>query len=196
MRVVEQSIQDFLVTLKMGLGWVADAGRKLVAMVDRDPHVFDDIMEVKTESWITREVLKTVEAVGRGQIAPELLILPHHVMMRLATLPIEQQILAVNGDIEIAIPPKRANGAWHKTDKPAAKLTETEAYRAITSKGIISAAEQEKRHTRRVNDRHGRFVIVMVDGIPKLIPDDGTVPDFQNQRVKLVNGKALVELYS
>jgi hypothetical protein len=194
MQLVASQISDFLVTLNMGLGWIADAGKKLVAILDKDPNAYDDILEVSSATWLTKEVLLTIEAIGRGQVAPDLLMLPMHVLNRLAVLPTEQQIKAMQG-VEVATPPRNGKGAWNRTSKPASKLTPREAQRAIGPEGLRSAEQQIGVLTRTKGCVLGKYMILIQDGQDPLLVDGDCAPDYEKQRVKVVGGKALIELY-
>ncbi len=144
MRVIESKISQFLVTLNLGLEWLGDAGKKLADMVDENPGCYEDIIEAAPD-WLTIEVLRTLEAIGRGQVKPELLILPLHVYKRLIELPIDEQVRAIAG-VELASVPrngKPGRSGTHKTFiKPACKLSKSEADRAIGPNGIRSPREQ------------------------------------------------------
>jgi len=197
MRVTDQAISDFLATLKLGIEWIGDAGKKLVAIIDRNPQAYDDILEQSTCTWLTGEVLKTIEAIGRGQIAPEMLVLPLHVLNRLSVLPTDEQIKAMQS-VEVAIPSRARNGGWRKIDKPACKLSMREARRAIGPNGVRSVEEQIGRYSKKCESNFGKYHIVMENGqsprLERVIND--SVPDYQKQRVKLINGCALIELYA
>ena len=203
MRVIDEKITDFFSTLNLGLEWIGDAGRKLVAMVDENPSAFDDILEAAPGPWLTLEVLRTIEAVGRGHISTELLLVPLYVLKRLAALPPDVQIQAAQGIDLARVPPNGKPGreGSHPSiyRKPACKLTKAEAHRAIGPNGIRTPAEQLA-NTRYVGGgtSMGKYQIVMQHGQePKLerIPLSGGIPDYQKQRVKLINGCALIELY-
>lgn len=145
MRVLDQTIADFLSTLNLGLEWIGDAGKKLVAMMDTNPSAFDDILDTNPPEWITRDVLRTIEQIGRGKISPELLVLPLHVFNRLSSLPTLEQIKAMQNGVEVVS--KRMScarpGGFTREKKLACKLTVKEAKRAIGPRGIRSPAEQE-----------------------------------------------------
>jgi hypothetical protein len=196
-RVIDQKISDFLVTLDLGLQWIGDAGKKLAAMVDTNPDAFDDILEASTSPWLTKDVLVTIEAIGRGMIAPELLMLPMHVLNRLAVLPTSEQIKAMQG-VEVAVPPRNGKGKWHGTHKPACKLTPREAQRAIGPDGIRSLEEQTGLLARHRPPSLGKYQLILMNGCePKIerVPSDSKLSDYQKQRVKVTNGCALIELY-
>ncbi len=142
MRVIDEKITHFLTTLNLGLEWVADAGKELVAMLDTNPSAFMDILDTKPPAWVTVEVLRTLEAIGRGQISPELLIVPLHVFSRLSVLPPDEQMAAVTKGVEVVS--RVSNGGYHKTSKPACRLTRQEASRAIGPNGFRTPAEQRK----------------------------------------------------
>ena len=196
MRVINQKIGDFLGTLNLGLSWIGDAGKKLVKILDESPQAFDDILEESTSPWLTREVLQTIEAIGRGTIAPEILLLPMHVLNRLSVLPADEQIRAMQG-VDVAVFPRNGKEGHHKTSKPACRLTKAEAARVIGPDGIRSVEDQVAEKRVKNNCAIGKYQIVLEAGqeprITRLL--NGHIPDYQKQRVKLVNGCALIELY-
>lgn len=196
MRVISEKVTDFLSTLNLGLEWISDAGKKLVDMLDTNPDAFEDILEANTNAWLTKEVLLTIEAIGRGTIAPEILILPMHVLSRLSVLPTEQQIKAIQNDIEVAVPPRNGKGPWGRVRKRACELTPREAQRAITPNGIRSADDQVGVLGRPRGASLGKFMIVMMkDSEPTLQRLDHKNDHYEKQLVKLKNGCALVEFY-
>lgn len=198
MRVIDERISDFIVTLNLGLEWIGDAGKKLVAMLDTNPSAFDDILETKPSPWLTREVLQTIEAIGRGQISPEILVLPMHVLNRLSALPTDMQIKAMQG-VDVAVPPRNGKGGWHRVSKPACRLTPRESQRAIGPDGIRPVEDQIGMLSRPKPCVLGKYQVVMEDGqepkLGRIINGEGAIPDYQKQRVKLVNGRALIEFY-
>lgn len=199
MQLIDKQIADFFVTLSMGLEWCLSAGKKLVEIIDRNPSAIDDIVEYKDKpAWITKSVLKTVESIGRGAIAPEALLLPEYVIRRLAPLPMAEQLRLISG-VDVAVPPphntKRKEG-WHKINKPASKLTVNEAKRVIGPNGIRPANEQEGLFCRGKPKTIGLWQIVMENGNPPVITSvTGHISNYEKQRVKLKKGCALIELY-
>lgn len=143
MRVTDKAIQDFFCTLNLGLEWLQDAGKKLVAMLDTNPSAFDDILDADPPAWITRDVLRTIEQIGRGAIAPELLVLPLHVFNRLSSLPTLEQIRAMQEGVDVVKPKNGAHHNFTSQRKLASKLTVKEARQAIGQGRIRTPAEQE-----------------------------------------------------
>jgi hypothetical protein len=197
MRVIDEKITDFLVTLNMGLDWIGNAGKKLADIVDNNPDGFDDILEASTSPWLTRDVLVTIEAIGRGHISPELLMLPMHVLNRLSVLPTSEQIKAIQS-VEVAVPPRNGKGKWHGTHKPACQLTPREAQRAIGPNGLRTLEEQTGLLARSQTPVIGKYQIVIENGCdPRLerVPSETKLRDYEKQRVKIKNGRALIELH-
>lgn len=194
MRVISSKIEEFLSTLNLGLEWIGDAGKKLVSILDDDSHAFEDILEVTTSRWLTRDVLQTLEAIGRGEISPEALILPVHVFKRLVMLPTDEQIIAMQG-VDVAV---GRIGEETVVRKHVAELNQNEAKRVIGPNGIRTPEQQlANKPYNGGGSAVGKYQIVIVNGqeprLERVIRSD--IPDFQKQRVKLVNGCALIELY-
>ncbi len=196
MRVIDEKITDFLTTLNLGLEWIGDAGKKLVAMLDTNPKAFDDIMEGHAPEWLTRDVLRTIEAVGRGQIAPELLMLPLHVFNRLAVLPTEAQVKAMQ---EVEVVSRRTGthrGMTHER-KPACRLTKEESKRVIGPNGIRTAAEQSYILNTPNGDKSlGQFsIVVEKSGKVQIEKLTHRYAEDQTKKIRTKNGVVVVELF-
>jgi len=197
MCITNEKIRSFLSKLNLGLSWIHDAGKQLVEILNKDPDAYDDIIQ-EADEWVTKDILKTVEAIGRGQIAPELLILPIHVFNRLSSLPMEEQLKAIQG-VPVAVDLRSREG-YHVIDKPAAKLSKAESKRVIAPDGRIrTPVEQMQSLTpqTKIGTIIGKYQVVMEAGQePRLSRIfNGELNDYHKQRVKLVHGCALVELY-
>ncbi len=152
MLVIEQKITDFLTDLENGLQSISAAGIKLVALKAENPNCFADIIHAGP-AWLTVGVLQTIEAVGLGQIAPELLVVPLHVFNRLSMLPPEVQLDAIANGVEVMTRGRNGKGAWQKVKRPVCKLNKMEAVRAIGPEGI-RPPEEQIRLTRSERERN------------------------------------------
>jgi hypothetical protein len=126
MLALENKIDRFISKLEMGLTFLADAGRALVELLDEDPSVFDDIIAI--HKWVTVDMLKTVEAIGRKQLEPSTLLLPTHVLRCVAGLPIDDQINAVTKPVVV----RYANS--RPVEKMAKDLSRLEAKKVFCQK--------------------------------------------------------------
>lgn len=162
--VPEHQITSFLGKVKMGVSFFLDAGTQLVEMPDRDPHIFEDILEQAREPWITKDVLKSFEMIGRRQLAVEAMFLPAHVLNKLIELPVGKQTEIAIGTIPVVT--GRRNCAHHVERKPAARLDRSEAARVFGPKGIRSLSEQieilEQQKTKVKS--LGRFTLTVMNG--------------------------------
>lgn len=142
--VLENTIDRFISKIEMGRDFFLDAGQMLVKMVDEEPQVFERILSMKRVDWLTMDVLRTFEAIGRKQLAVEAMFLPSHVISHLITLPVDQQVKISANPV-----PVYTNGsARRRTEmvvhKPASRLTQREAKIALGPEGIRPIEEQKK----------------------------------------------------
>lgn len=164
--VLESKIEHFLGKIKLGVDFFLDAGTMLVEMLDENPSILADIVEQAREPWITEEVLRVFESIGRRQLAVEAMFLPRHVVSRLITLPLDQQREISSGEVPVLTGLR--NGHHKVVHKPAASLSTKEAAVVIGPKGIRPPAEQAqvlemKSHK---EEKIGRYTIQLINGKP------------------------------
>jgi hypothetical protein len=191
--VLDQTIDRFISKIEMGRDFFLDAGRLLVEMVDRDPDILHQIIELKRVHWLTMDVLKTFEAIGRKQLAVEAMFLPPHVIARLIELPHDQQVhIAQNDRIPIVRHSRPRSTDIKRVYKSASRLTLEESRRVIGPNGLRTPTEQIKLLPKK-ETALGRFRILIEDGHIRIEkgPASGT-----GQRVKLNHdGFAVIDLY-
>ena len=135
-------IERFISKINLGVEFFHEAGMLLVKMFDADPNVFDEIITVGNEPWLTKDVLETFLAIGRKQLAVEAMFLPRHVLSRLLALPADQQLAIATQPVEVVTGMRQ--GRPCVIQKRAAKLTRPEAARALGPSGIRAPSEQAK----------------------------------------------------
>lgn len=142
--VLDRKVNDFLGKLHLGKSFFEDAAELLVTMLDEDPQVFDRILEVAHEAWLTRDVLSVFECIGRKQLTVEAMFLPKHVLDRLIAFPEDVQRRIASE----AVPVFRSEGKSRTYQggtvgyKSAKDMTRREAARAIGPAGIRTPEEQ------------------------------------------------------
>ena len=165
-----------------------DAGNQLVSLMDEDPKVFDSILSIAPK-WITRDVLFTVEAIGRGKIEPEALMLPAHIFKRLSMLSPEQQLKLIEGSQVPVVTGLNDSGNPDIKNVPLAKLSFTQATRSIGNGGIRTPEQQVALMKEKQSLGFWKFTVM--NGkvfMTKVNPSDTA------KVVLLFNGQAVVEL--
>ncbi len=164
--VPEHKINSFVGKIKLGISFFEDAGRELVEMLDQDPRIFDEIIAISNEPWVTVEVLQTFESIGRKQLAVEAMFLPKHVLNRLIALPVGQQLEIATKPIQIVT--GNRNGHARVTDMRARDLSGPQARLAIGPAGIRPVAEQKKLLLLKSHKEEsiGRFTVFIMNNKP------------------------------
>lgn len=98
---IENQIDKFISKIELGVSFFKDAGQLLVQMLDRDPHVGQEILR-RNIHWLTPDVLSVFEKIGRDQLAVEAMFLPKHVAERMIGLPLEEQTRIATEPITVA----------------------------------------------------------------------------------------------
>jgi hypothetical protein len=164
--VLESKFETFLSKIKLGVDFFLDAGVMLVEMIDDNPSICADIVEYAREPWITEDVLRVFESIGRKQLAVEAMFLPRHVVSRLMALPLDQQREISTGDIPVVTGMRQGH---HKVvNKPARNLSTKEAAVVLGPKGVRSPAEQSKLIALKSHKEEsiGRFTIFIMNNKP------------------------------
>jgi hypothetical protein len=192
--VLESKINQFVSKISLGVEFFQEAGVMLVEMLDEDPRIFEEIMEVTREKWITMDVLSCFEMIGRKQLAVEAMFLPRHVLNRMLEWPVDKQAALAKDSVAVVTGTK--HGRHWATTKPAAKLTRTEAERVIGPKGVRSVKEQAAMlYSQTKFESCGLFDIYTdKDKTIKMIPSilKSKLPACQS--VRLTSGVAQIEL--
>lgn len=164
--VLESKIETFISKIKLGVDFFLDAGVMLVEMLDHNPHCLADIVEYAREPWITEDVLRVFEAIGRKQLAVEAMFLPRHVVSRLITLPLDQQREISTTEIPVLTGMRQGH---HKiVQKSASKLSTKEAAMVLGPKGIRPPEEQAEILEMKSHKEEsiGRFTVFLVNNKP------------------------------
>ena len=164
--VLEHKIESFLGKIKLGMDFFLDAGIMLVQMLDENPRVLEDIVEQSREPWITEDVLRVFESIGRKQIAVEAMFLPRHVLSRLIALPLEQQATISTSLVPVVTGFRQ--GTHKVVHKRVSSLTTKEAAVVIGTKGIRPPEEQAKELTLPSHKEVsiGRYTIFIMNNKP------------------------------
>ena len=186
--VLESKIDQFLGKLSLGRTFFEDAAKLLVTMIDEDPYVCEQILKSRRADWLTKDILDTFEAIGRKQIALEVMFLPKHIINRMIALPVEQQAQLADATVRVS------NGARnHWIEKPLRKLTSREAMIVIGPKGIRTPEEQQAVIVENVKVV-GCFELTVMNGKAFLKRCEHAN---RAQRVKLdSHGQAIIEIVS
>lgn len=162
--VLEHKIDSFLGKIKLGVDFFLDAGIMLVQMLDENPHVCEDIVRHAKEAWITEDVLRVFESIGRKQLAVEAMFLPRHVISRLISMPIDQQRDIATTSLPVVTGLRQ--GQPRIGYKAASKLSTKEAAVVLGPDGIRAPEEQAKILTMKSHKEEsiGRFTIQVVNG--------------------------------
>jgi hypothetical protein len=187
--VPSSKIDSFISKVEMGVQWFNDAGALLVRMLDEDPDVFADILQRSTCHWLTLDVLKVFELIGRRKLAVEAMFMPPHVLKRLIDLPVEVQQSISTKSVPVAVGLR--DGRHHVTQKPAAELTRAEAGRVLGPNGLVPPSQQVLDAAPMEN--LGRFTIVIVNNKPFIKRSQNTGPA---SRIVAVAGRDIdIELF-
>lgn len=177
--VLESKIDDFLTEIRLGVDFFFSAGQKLVLMLGEDPHVFEEIIERSRVSWITMDVLKGFEMIGRRQLAVQAMFLPKHVLNRMIELPIEEQERLLEKPVSVSAGLRQ--GFHTRVNKPVSQLTRREAKQVFAANGVQSESDQSL----------GRFQITLANGKATIKP---LPPTARCRRIALdENGSVAVE---
>lgn len=145
---IDHKIDRFISKIELGVSFFHDAGKMLVAMLDEDPHVGEEILK-RNIHWLTQDVLTVFEQIGRDQLAVEAMFLPRHVAQRMIGLPLEEQARIANEPIEVQpIREGHRSREYIRRVRPpvtkmAKDLSPRQAAVAIGPQGVRSADEQK-----------------------------------------------------
>lgn len=160
--VLESKIDDFLSEIRLGVDFFFSAGQKLVLMLEEDPRVFEEIIERSKLSWVTMDVLKGFEMIGRKQLAVEAMFLPKHILNRMIGLPLDDQERMLSSPVNVSIGLRRGNQS--RVGKALSKLSRNEAKRVIGPAGIRTVEEQDALPSKPPEKVIGRFSITVMNG--------------------------------
>lgn len=133
---LDREIDDFVSKLNLGFEFLEDAGIKLVELMGRHENLFQQITD--RHEWVTIEMLKTMEAIGKKQIHPRLLLAPKFTLNAFASLPYEEQKWAVENPIAVAQPNLR------QANRRLTDMTCDEVRRVVGDGRIRSVTEQRE----------------------------------------------------
>jgi hypothetical protein len=165
---IENSVKQFISKISLGVDFFEAAGLMLVDMLDRDPYCFDEIMRSARHSgnaWVTLDVLRTFEQIGRKQLAVQAMFLPRHVLDKVISLPVAEQARLATSPVPVVTGLRHG---YHQVErKPLALLTKTEAARTLGPNGLRSPSEQ-KQITLKAHKEEtlGRYTIQIVNNKP------------------------------
>lgn len=164
--VLEHKIESFLGKIKLGVDFFLDAGIMLVQMLDENPRVCEDIVRHAHEEWITEDVLRVFESIGRKQLAVEAMFLPRHVLSRLIALPLDQQATISTSLVPVVTGFRQ--GTHKVVHKRVSSLTTKEAAVVIGPNGIRPPEEQAKELTlpSHKEESIGRFTVFLMNNKP------------------------------
>lgn len=165
---LENSIDNFVAKIRLGIDFFQEAGAVLVKMLDIDPHCFEQIIrQTRTtgNAWITLDVLKTFEQIGRKTLAVDAMFLPRHVLDRMLEMPVQTQVAIASKQVRVISGLRQ--GRHHETKKHLSDLTRREAPVVLGPSGVRSVAEQKKiLNADNPPKRLGRFTIIVMNGKP------------------------------
>lgn len=175
--VLESKIKSFLCEISLGIDFFFSAGRKLVAMLDEDPRVFEEIIEQSKLDWVTMDVLKGFELIGRKQLAVQAMFLPKHVLNRMIGMPLVEQERLLKNPVTLFTGLRGGKPSYRK--KSLSKLSRVEAKQVFN--GVQSESDQSL----------GRFQIIVANGSATIKPLPATA---RCRRIALdQNGSVAVE---
>lgn len=165
---LENSIDNFVAKIRLGIDFFQEAGTVLVKMLDVDPHCFEQIIRqtrATGNAWITIDVLKTFEQIGRKTLAVDAMFLPRHVLDRVLEMPVETQAAIATKQVRVISGLRR--GHHHEIKKHLSELTRREAPIVLGPGGVRTIAEQTRiLNAEKPAKRLGRFTIIVMNGKP------------------------------
>lgn len=190
------SIEKFIGFVELGIDFWEQAGKELVRLKSQDQDIFDAI--TTEHPHLTRDMLVTLEQIGLKKIHPMTLLMPSHVMNRVAEMPyVEQRYLAEQPIVEVAVTPRHGHRKLEIIQKRVDALTPREAKVVLAPDGPRTPREQVAITARPpplpVAKSLGLFALTYMNGRlwVRQAKRNCKVP----QRVILENNQALIELF-
>ena len=133
------SIDGLIAALSRGRDAIQEAANIMVALVDRDPRIYEKI--IKQAPTLSLNLLTTLEKVGRGQIYGALLFDSSPGARRLLTLPYSAQKEHYEKPLKVV---SVKAGKKVVTEKTIAQLSPAEVRTAIADDHVRTVDEQSK----------------------------------------------------
>lgn len=163
--VLESKIDSFLCDIRLGVDFFFSAGQKLVEMLEEDPRAFDEILERSNLPWITVDVLKGFEMIGRKQLAVQAMFLPKHVLTRMVGMPLAEQERLIDNPVAVASGLRQ--GRHNVVHKRLTDLTRDESRRVIGPDGPRTVEQQAEVAAAKTTEQSlGKFCVFIVNGKP------------------------------
>ncbi len=162
------NVQQFIIALKRVADEVENVAKMLVAMVDANPKIYDEI--VKADPRISHNLLGNLERVGRGQTYGALLFDSSPGARKLLALPISQQKELYEKPVSIV---RWANGKSIVEQKSIQQLSRQEANLLIDDGDRVRSIEEQIKYVNpapaKVSHRAHRYEIK--DGKLRVFPE-------------------------
>jgi hypothetical protein len=129
---VREEIDQILELVRTGIEAWAKAGERLCALIDNDPDTVDDILKQIPE--LNRDVLLTLERIGRRQLVPELAIRKGPGWSRLARTQYEHQKKYLDKPVELLVTTEKGPDVLRV---PVGNLSAAQARQIIADDGQV-----------------------------------------------------------
>jgi hypothetical protein len=183
---LEKDVASLIGDIELGFDFFESAGQKLVKFKAKHENFFDFIL--KEHDWITIEVLTTLEAIGKKELHPRLLLAPKFTLNAFASLPYEEQKYAVENPIAVVDKDRIAN-------RRITDMTRDEVRQVASRNGIRSVAEQKQFIAKQqvIQVTLGKFLLTHMNG--KCFTKQASDPSGQTQKIEVdERGEAIVEI--